>query len=394
MLKKPLLLFSVLILCLAPALRAQTGFHIIHAFTPGGEGGSRPGGSLVYKSPYLYGMTQGDGLYAKGTIFRVKVDGSNYQVLHHFGDGAADGQPGYDSLALSGSTLYGTTQMGGEKGNGTIFRINIDGSGYRVLHSFLLGSVDGRSPFGMAPTVIGTALYGTTMYGGTADLGTVWKIGTNGTGFKVLHSFTSEPEGAEPVGSLLYSGTKLYGMTMYGGSAGYGTIYRLSPAGTGYGIIHSFTAGATDGQNPYMGGKLAVSNGILYGLTQLGGVSGYGVVFKVATSGKGFQVIHSFAAGPADGYAPMTSVVLIGTKLYGTVYGGGLYGSGVLFGVSTSGLNYQVLHNFEVGDTSEGVSYGMLTKVVSTSLGTRLYGMTSGEGTTGKAGCIFYYKLK
>src|SRR5213080_3115464 len=69
-------------------------------------------------------------------------------VLHSFGGGASDGKNPSGSLALSGSNLYGMTGSGGTAGPGTVFRIGTGGTGFALLHSFAGGPVDGSTPNG------------------------------------------------------------------------------------------------------------------------------------------------------------------------------------------------------------------------------------------------------
>ena len=105
--------------------------------------------------------------------FKMNVDGSGYQVLHDFGSGSGDGILGnIGSLVASGSTLYGTTFSGGAYDSGTIFKINTAGSGYQVLYSFN-GHTGGIDPVG-AIAIAGSTLYGTTEEGGAHGQGTVY----------------------------------------------------------------------------------------------------------------------------------------------------------------------------------------------------------------------------
>ena len=150
--------------------------------------------------------------------------GQTYTLLHQFAGGFGDGATPYAGLALSGNTLYGTTQSGGSEGAGTIFSVNRDGSGYAVLHQF--GSLyqtgtNYPNAGGAAPCArllpVGSYLYGTTYWGGSGGYGTVFKINTNGTEFTVLKEF-SGPDGINPTAALTASGTTLYGTTWEGGS--------------------------------------------------------------------------------------------------------------------------------------------------------------------------------
>jgi uncharacterized repeat protein (TIGR03803 family) len=135
-------------------------------------------------------------------------------------------------LTLDGSTLYGMTVGGGTHGVGTIFKIGTDGSAYNILHSFALLS-DGGDPWFGSMTLNGSTLYGMTYRGGSSGnngdgYGTIFKIGTDGSGYSVLHPFSDGSDGAYPAGSLTLSGSTLYGMTNGGGAYNKGVIFSLT----------------------------------------------------------------------------------------------------------------------------------------------------------------------
>jgi uncharacterized repeat protein (TIGR03803 family) len=94
----------------------------------------------------------------------------------------------------------------------------------------------------------------------------------------VLRNFTSDD--GHPVGGLTVSGSVLYGMTMSGGSWDHGTVFKLNTNGTGYRTLKHFTGG--DGDIPV--GSMAFSSGTLYGTTSLGGHLDLGTVFKLDLS--------------------------------------------------------------------------------------------------------------
>jgi len=109
-----------------------------------------------------------------------------------------------------------------------VFKMNIDGSGFTGLHSFAGGAGDGESPQGSL-TLANGWLYGMTPYGGASNYGVVFRLATDGSSYTNLHTFTvSVADGAEPYGSLLPSGSALYGMTFYGGTNNSGVVFALS----------------------------------------------------------------------------------------------------------------------------------------------------------------------
>jgi uncharacterized repeat protein (TIGR03803 family) len=137
-------------------------------------------------------------------------------------------------LILSGNTLYGTTEWGGSPGYGTVFAVNTDGTGFTTLYSFTGGS-DGANPYA-GLILSGNTLYGTTEWGGSSGNGTVFALNTDGTGFTVLHTFTAlygpyysstNSDGANPQASLILSGNTLYGTAKNGGTNGLGTVFSI-----------------------------------------------------------------------------------------------------------------------------------------------------------------------
>ena len=71
-----------------------------------------------------------------GVIFCLGLDGKGFRLLHSFAGRPADGANPLGALAVEGSVLYGATYYGGEKGAGTVFKINLDGSGHESLQHF------------------------------------------------------------------------------------------------------------------------------------------------------------------------------------------------------------------------------------------------------------------
>ena len=208
------------------------------------------------------------------------------------------------ALTLSGNKLYGTAYYGGTNGSGTVFAVTTDGTGITNLHNFAASPGDGANP--QACMILsGNTLYGTATKGGSLGGGTVFAIGTNGTGYTNLHSLTAlsglsntNSDGATPYAGLLLSGNTLYGTAYSGGTNGNGTVFALNTNGTGFTTLYSFTATNapyftnSDGAHPYAG--LTLSGNTLYGTASFGGSSGNGTIFALGTNGTGFTNLHNF----------------------------------------------------------------------------------------------------
>ena len=131
-------------------------------------------------------------------------------------DGATNGKYPNGDLISDGTFLYGMTTQGGINDMGTIFKIKPDGTGFVKLLDFA-GAINGMYPYGSLFSD-GTFLYGMTSEGGTTNMGAIFKIKPDGTGFVKLLNFTGTANGRNPQGSLISDGTFLYGMTCNGGA--------------------------------------------------------------------------------------------------------------------------------------------------------------------------------
>ncbi len=339
-----------------PQVGAQT-FTTLHSFTNGSEGAGCYAG-LVVSGDTLYGATVSGGSLGFGTLFKVNVDGTGYSTLHTFNNSA--GANPYGTLLLSGNTLYGTTFWGGTGGWGTVFAINTNGTGFTNLHRFSTATgsfpnvtnTDGANPLS-GLILSGNTLYGTAGNGGSAGKGTVFAVNTDGTGFTNLHNFTptsgspgTNNDGATPQASLTLAGATLYGTAINGGSSGYGTVFGMNTNGTGFTTLHSF-GWSTNGSSPRF---LILSGNTLYGTANAGGGISSGTVFALNTNGTGFTNLHIFSEAPfstnSDGANVFSPLALLGNTLYGTTLGGGSSGKGTVFAVNTDGTSFTNLYTF------------------------------------------------
>ncbi len=142
--KKIALLFLIGMCFLALPVRAQ--INLLHEFAGGSSDGAYPRGDLILSGTTFYGMTWIGGDTNNGTVFKVEMDGDGFSLLHEFTGGNDDGARPNGSLILSGSTLYGMTWNGGDSDMGVIFKIETNGTGFALLHEFGGGAFDGKNP--------------------------------------------------------------------------------------------------------------------------------------------------------------------------------------------------------------------------------------------------------
>jgi uncharacterized repeat protein (TIGR03803 family) len=400
---KRIILAFALFVTLAINLSAQT-FTTLYSFT-GGSDGASPIGDLILSGNTLYGRTLISASGRYGTLYKVNADGTGFTAFYSFAFITSILNLDYAGLILSGDTLYGTTRWSGSTG-GTVFAVNTNGAAFTVIHNFApldpntFPISGGANPLG-GVIISGNTLYGTTDIGGGFNNGTVFKVNTDGSGFITLYNFTAAPnpdigtnaDGARPVAGLILSGNTLYGTTPYGGISGNGTIFKVNTDGSSFIVLHSFTGGG------YGGGpqaSLILSGNTLYG-TAGGGNFTNGTIFKVNTDGSGFTTLHSFTASGfnsslevytnSDGAGPMAGLILSGNTLYGTAAGGGSSASGTIFKVNTNGSGFTTLYNFMAtsgsNSTNSDGAYPQAGLILSgnTLYGTTEYGGNSGDGT-------------
>lgn len=285
--------------------------------------------------------------------------------------GAYGGQPQGLIQARDGN-FYGTTQLGGQAGCGTVFGMNPQG---QFLWSVSFHGNDGAEPQCQLTEANDGHLYGTAAYGGAYDRGTVFKISRNGKLNWTAH-FTGSDPGAIPMGRLVVAGQKtILGTTMFGGAYNAGSIFEVTPNGR-IRTCYSFT-GQTDGAQPSAG--LAMGNdGTMYGTASSGGL-GYGTIFSITPEGQ-FVTLYRFGRRTDnnlsfDGANPKGELLLASDgALYGTAYEGGLYGYGVAFRL-TIDRQFRVIYNFS--GYNDGA--GPLGSLIQASDG-NLYGVTQYYG--------------
>ncbi len=260
---------------------------VLYRFT-GGNDGALPVGDLVFDpSGNVYGVTSAGGSSQKGVVYQLTPSNGHWteSVLWSFTGGNDGGQPAGGVIFDSAGKLYGTTQFGGANRDGAVFQLTHGQSGWTqsTLYSFQNGS-DGENPYGALTFDSSGNLYGTTVSNGRSGGGTVFELTPrqNGTwAFAVLYSLSGH-SGGGPQASLTMSGaSNLYGTTYQDGAYGHGSAMglTLSSGSWIFTDLHDFTNG-NDGAEP-MGNLVLDGTGTLYGTAFGAGAYGYGVIFEI-----------------------------------------------------------------------------------------------------------------
>ncbi len=353
-------------------------YTILHNFTGMPDDGDGSGAEVTLDSAgNIYGTTDWGGAYGTlngyGTIFKVATDGTE-SVLHSFGSTNDGTTPDGAVFILANGDMIGTTIGGGSYGNGVIWQLAAGGT-YTVLHNFTTD----ESNFARGRLIQDKKgnFYGSDLFGGANADGTVFKFNAKGK-VTVLHTFNGTDGDFPEHGVVRDKAGNLYGVTAFGGTDDEGTVYRIARDGT-FATLHTFTGGADGG---FLYGGLAIDkDGNLYGSADSGGSAGYGTVFRLAPDGT-LTTLYNFTGG-TDGRNPEGDMLLKGTSLYSTATGGGDPGCncGVIYEITAKGKE-KVLEAFTATSGNE-YSAGL------TAAGNGVFYGTTQNGATGDNGVVF-----
>lgn len=239
--------------------------------------------------------------------------------------------------------FFGTTYYGGTNNLGTIFKLLTNGT---LITLCEFNGTNGQYPAGELLFGKDGNLYGVTDQGGTSNAGTVFKMTVDGQ-LTTLASFTNS-NGANPSAGLVQANDgNFYGTTVRGGTYNRGTVYRMDSQGT---LTSLVTFDGTNGANPY-GGLIQGNDSLLYGTTRywflaentIGLPSG--TVFNMATNG---ELTTLFRFSGENGSFPMGELIQNGDgEFMGTTQEGGTGHGGTVFRMSTSN-DFTTLASFNV----------------------------------------------
>lgn len=372
---------------------ASSGF-VLHSFA-GGSDGAVPWAALVQGSDGdFYGTSSAGGSHNDGTVFKITPAGVE-TVLHSFAGGSDGAEPMTALIQASDGNFYGTTDLGGTNGDGTVFKITPAGD-ETVLYSFPGDYGDNLS--GLIQASDGN-FYGIRVHDGVSGCGTAFRITPAGLE-TVLYSFAGGNDGCNPQSGLMQaSDGNFYGTTVLGGAGDGGTVFKITPAGVET-VLHSFSGGS-DGSSP-VAGVIQANDGNFYGTTWSGGANNEGTVFELTRAGVE-TVLYSFT-GVADGQGPTAGLI---QAKDGNFYGiapsccadpfgsssgwtqNSAYGTGgLLFTVNTMGA-FAVLYSFNLNG-SDGTEPGALPSsggVIQAGNG-EFYGTAAGGGAANE-GTVF-----
>ena len=323
----------------------STGEAISLVFFNENVNGQFPISAVRAQNGKIYGLTSDGGPNdGAGTIFEYDPVADTIVVITVFDGLEFTGEECRITFAADG-TLYVISQEGGVEGDGLFFEVDINTGQTQILHEFVNSdpAKEGRRPNGELVEFSPGVFYGTTRFGGTDNDGVLYKFDTNTGIYTKLVDFSENTTGESSYsGLLLASNQKMYGTTEEG-SGGSGLIYEFDPISETLSVLHVFTG--NDGAFP-QSGLVEASSGILYGLTEFGGVNDEGTLFEYNLNTSTFTKKVDFEQGTV-GFRPNGEFWQASDgKLYATLSSGAI-SSGTVFAYTPGATDIQVVVEFE-----------------------------------------------
>ncbi len=280
-------------------------------------------GIVIDNQGNLYGTSDSGADNTDGSVFEIPHGSSTATPIAHF-DGTDGLNPVGGLVRDAQGNLYGTTNAGGANNDGTVFEVVNGSQSITLLASFGSGNIGPDS--GLVVDGQGD-VYGETAGGGAYGDGTVFEVVKGSNTVTTIASLGSA--NALPSGGLLLDGQgDLLGTSEAGGSDGDGTVFEIASGPPVVTTLASFNG--TNGSEP-AGGLVEDANGNLYGTTITGGSAGFGTVFEVPKGLGTATALGSFdaASGTSD-----YQMVLTQGNLFGTTTGDGTDNEGTVFEVA------------------------------------------------------------
>ncbi len=354
--------------------------------------GSAPKGELVKAADGLYyGVTEFGGGQGVGVLFSYDPVSTTYLVLKEFNSVASTATSAYGARPIRGLLLgtdgkiYGTCSEGGATGGGTlwVYTIATNTLEKRVDFDTTTGAAaKGSRPKGQLVQATNGLIFGTCQLGGLNGRGSIYEFNPANNAFAKRYDFAALPSvtGGGPFSGMIQaSNGLLYGTAKGGGTGNGGVIFSFNP-GTPYTytVIHNFTEAT--GWQP-MGELVQTADGLLYGAASAGGANAAGALFRFNINTSTYTLLHTM--GNMDGTYPFGRLVLASNgKFYGSTSAGGTNYAGVLYSYHPATSTFAVVHNM----SDSGLS-AMWSGMIEDPVG-RLVGLCSAGGG-GSNGAMF-----
>jgi len=293
--------------------------------------------NIIYHDNKIYCHTAG-GDRGLGTIFSMNTDGSGYTRI--FEPETGQNIDNYSIITVDGDWLYCSGSS--RNGKGCIFKIRSDGSGFTTI--YILDGINDRS-LNQVFYSNGT-FYCSTLEGGQNNKGKLFKVNPDGSGYTILADFDNK------VSQIIFEGNTFYLFFQYGLYYDQAYISKINSDGTSYSKVYDF-------QDEILGNNLIFNKGYLFGTSYFYGTNSCGYIFRLKADGTEYTVLHNFEG--SDGLNPSYKIVCQNDYIYGmTDRGGKDVNNGTIYRIKTDGSLFKTLFDFDQRISAAAKGYFIL----------------------------------
>ena len=348
--------------------------------------GDSPQAGLLEDNGNFFGTTNIGGANGYGTVFELAAGSSTITPLASF-NGTNGKYPVSGLIEDSSGDLFGTTYEGGANNDGTVFEVAAGSGIITPLASF--NGTNGSEPEAGLVADNNGNFFGTTSAGGTHNLGTVFELAAGSGTITPIVSFDGT-NGSLPNAGLIEDNGNLFGTTLYGGTNGASTVFEVAIAS---GTITSLSFDPSGSNGNYPNGDLIEdAQGNLFGTTRFGGANAWGALYEIKAGFSSISSITLLASFDTDGTSgtngtgsePMSNLVEdTSGDLFGTTFYAGANGLGTVYELVAGEQTITPLASF---DGSNGES--PLGNLIQDGSG-NIFGTASDGGGIGAGGTVF-----
>ena len=236
-----------------------------------------------------FGIYPYEGSHGCGALVRIEATPESYRILHYFGEGSAGDGCVPNSLLYDAASrrLFGTTAAGTIPGgeNGTLYEVNTDGGGYRILGLFSrVGAVGGVTPTGQLTLHPDRNIYGIARQGGVQTTYWLFRWNHASSELEMVHELDLDKSGGGDAAGLTATADGLF-LTRLGSWGAW--LVKLSLPDFKETPLWDFSNIYLE--SPTQAPVWDPAAGLLIGCTQNGGRTTRGTIYTIRSPAAGSQ---------------------------------------------------------------------------------------------------------
>jgi uncharacterized repeat protein (TIGR03803 family) len=309
---------------------------------------------LVVLNNTLYGLTKNGGEYDKGTLYSYNLEKNIYKKCIDF-DGKIGAYPLAPLTITKSGKIIGSTSQGLSNKDGKLFEFEPEKNILSPILSF--DKVEGSFVQSQIISLNDSTLIGVTTYGGKNDSGVIFEYDLKKSNYKVLFNLSEKETGKESKGVLSLSDNgEVLGLLSKGGLYNCGTAFSYSDVKKEFKVLMHFD---TQKGYEFNNGFIFQDQSSVIGVATEGGqFTRYGNIFTINLKDQSYTQLLNFQ-NSADGRKPIGNLLYWKGYVYGITNEGGKSDAGTIYRISVKDNKFEKvidLHDYHISNPSDGLS--------------------------------------